>query len=229
MGRSQDKLEKMQLRQSYRNIVASRVCVVTPYMDLVFHTYFEREHFTMTCQGTLVVVDTCLVVVGVEKASALNFVLPLRDLCSVSTKSLAFSLLSLALLEVMNSLKLLSFFLAWLIWFIARSARTQHKIEMDKRDGVLGSQPMSVPPAQQMSRVDQPTPPYAGYPPATGYPQPYYPQPGHGYPPAPGYPPPGHGYPPAPGYPPPGHGYPPAPGYPPPGHGYPPAPDYPSK
>lgn len=79
--------------------------------------------------------------------------------------------------------------------------QTQHKIEMDKRDGRLSSQPMSVPPAQQMSRIDQPVPPYAGYPPATGYPQPYYPQPGHGYPPAPGYPPPGHGYPPAPGYP----------------------------
>ncbi|CAA7040342.1 unnamed protein product [Microthlaspi erraticum] len=191
MSSSQDKLDKMQLRQSYRNVwhsdLMSTVSADTP-LDLVFHTYSEREHFTMTCQGILVVGDICLVVVGVEKANALNSVLPLR---------------------------------------VCACMQTQHKIEMDKRDGVIGSQPMSVPPAQQMSRIDQPVPPFAGYPPANGYPQPYYPHPGHGYPPAPGYPPTAHGYPPAPGYPPTGHGYPPAPGYPPTGHGYPPAPGYP--
>ncbi|MCL7039745.1 hypothetical protein MKW94_018491, partial [Papaver nudicaule] len=37
--------------------------------------------------------------------------------------------------------------------------QTQHKIEMDKRDGVFGPQVMGVPPFQNMSRIDQPIPP----------------------------------------------------------------------
>ncbi|CAK9152460.1 unnamed protein product [Ilex paraguariensis] len=71
--------------------------------------------------------------------------------------------------------------------------QTQHKVEMDKRDGMFGPQVMAVPPVQQMSRLDQP------YPPTVGYPQPAYGQP-YGYPP----PPQAQGYPPA-GYPPPGY------------------------
>ncbi|KAK1374841.1 Proteasome subunit alpha type 5-1 family protein [Heracleum sosnowskyi] len=85
--------------------------------------------------------------------------------------------------------------------------QTQHKIEMDKRDGMFGGQPMGVPPAQQMSRLDQPYPPAPGYPP----PQPYGQQP-YGYPP-----PQAQTYPPS-GYPPPqAQPYPPA-GYPPQGY-----------
>lgn len=79
--------------------------------------------------------------------------------------------------------------------------QTQHKIELDKRDGVFGPQPMAIPPVQQMSRIDQ------QYPPSVGYPQQHdaYGQP-YGYPPpqAQGYPPPAQGYPPA-AYPPPGY------------------------
>lgn len=73
---------------------------------------------------------------------------------------------------------------------------------MDKRDGMFGPQTvMGVPPAQQMSRIDQPYPPTVGYashqppaygqhygppaPQAQGYPGPAYPPPG--YPPS-GYP-----------------------------------------
>ncbi|KAK1352775.1 Keratin-associated protein like [Heracleum sosnowskyi] len=71
--------------------------------------------------------------------------------------------------------------------------QTQHKIEMDKRDGRFGPTPMAVPPPQQMSRVDQPYPPTAvGHP--QGYGQsPYgYPQgQPQGYPPQ-GYPPQGY-------------------------------------
>lgn len=75
--------------------------------------------------------------------------------------------------------------------------QTQHKVEMDKRDGKFGPQPMAVPPAQHMSRLDQPYPPTVGYPPPPAYGQPggYPPQaqgyPGTGYPPA-GYPPAGY-------------------------------------
>lgn len=68
--------------------------------------------------------------------------------------------------------------------------QTQHKVEMDKRDGKFGSQPaMAVPPVQQMSRVDQPMLPYGqayGYPPPgqiQGYPAAGYPPP-QAYPPA---------------------------------------------
>ncbi|KAF7810453.1 trithorax group protein osa-like [Senna tora] len=73
--------------------------------------------------------------------------------------------------------------------------QTQHKLEMDKRDGKFGPQPvMLVPPIQQMSRMDQPIPPTVGYPPppaAAGVGQPYYPPPPltAGYP-VMGYPPP---------------------------------------
>ncbi|GJR11805.1 alpha/beta hydrolase fold-1 [Tanacetum coccineum] len=58
---------------------------------------------------------------------------------------------------------------------------------MDKRDGKFGSQPMTVPPAQQMSRFDQPYPPNVGYgqPAAYGaYPPGPPPQQVQGYPPS---------------------------------------------
>ncbi|KAG7013754.1 hypothetical protein SDJN02_23921, partial [Cucurbita argyrosperma subsp. argyrosperma] len=74
--------------------------------------------------------------------------------------------------------------------------QTQHKLELDKRDGNFGPQPaMAVPPTQQMSRMTQPVPDPDGYPPPTVSGQPFgYPPP----PPAQGYPVPAHyqGYPP---------------------------------
>ncbi|XAR54041.1 hypothetical protein NMG60_11029023 [Bertholletia excelsa] len=67
--------------------------------------------------------------------------------------------------------------------------QTQHKIEMDRRDGIIVPRPgaMAVPPTQHMSRFDQPVPPAVGYP-APAYGQPYgsYPVP----PPAQGHRPP---------------------------------------
>ncbi|PRQ17624.1 hypothetical protein RchiOBHm_Chr7g0197021 [Rosa chinensis] len=47
--------------------------------------------------------------------------------------------------------------------------QTQHKIEMDKRDGMFGPQPMAVPQFQQMSRIDLQIPPNVGYPPQPAY------------------------------------------------------------
>ncbi|XP_013635459.1 uncharacterized protein LOC111212362 [Brassica napus] len=274
MGRSQDKLEKMQLRQSYRNVwqsdLMSTVTADTPYccfsclcgpcVSYLLRKralYNDMSRYTccggyMPCSGRcgeskcpqFCLATEVFLCFGNSVAST-RFML--QDEFNIHTTQcdnciigFMFCLNQIACIfslvacivgsdELSEASQLLSCLADMVYCTVCACMQTQHKIEMDKRDGVLGSQPMSVPPAQQMSRVDQPTPPYAGYPPATGYPQPYYPQPGHGYPPAPGYPPPGHGYPPAPGYPPPGHGYPPAPGYPPPGHGYPPAPDYPSK
>ncbi|XP_008458185.2 uncharacterized protein LOC103497697 isoform X2 [Cucumis melo] len=97
--------------------------------------------------------------------------------------------------------------------------QTQHKLELDKRDGKFGPQPppMAAPLTQQMSRIVQPIPAaVGGYPPPPVYGQPF----GHlpppvvqGYPPARPPPPAPHlaqGYQP----PPPFQGY-PQPGYPP--------------
>ncbi|KAI3713426.1 hypothetical protein L1987_72003 [Smallanthus sonchifolius] len=99
--------------------------------------------------------------------------------------------------------------------------QTQHKVEMDKRDGKFGARPMDVPPVQEMSRIGQSYPsPHVQYgqpPYAQGYPPAAYPPQHQGYPPM--YPPPG--YPPA-AYPPPHQGY-PSVVYPPPHQGYPPA------
>uniref|UniRef100_M8C009 Uncharacterized protein n=1 Tax=Aegilops tauschii TaxID=37682 RepID=M8C009_AEGTA len=44
-------------------------------------------------------------------------------------------------------------------WTVCSCMQTQHKVEMDKRDGKLGGAAMTVPPTQQMSRIDQPMPP----------------------------------------------------------------------
>lgn len=85
--------------------------------------------------------------------------------------------------------------------------QTQHKVELDKRDGKFG--PMQAPPPpQQMSRMEQAVPPTVGYPPAYAVPPAYgQPYPSPAYPPQ-AYPPQPH---PAPGgyptgtYPPPGY------------------------
>jgi hypothetical protein len=69
--------------------------------------------------------------------------------------------------------------------------QTQHKVEMDKRDGKFGPQPLSIPPMQQMSRIDQPVPPTVGQPYAYPPPQAQGGYPPAGYRPA-NYPPPGY-------------------------------------
>nr|CAD1835310.1 unnamed protein product [Ananas comosus var. bracteatus] len=110
--------------------------------------------------------------------------------------------------ELSEASQILSCMSDFVYWTVCACMQTQHKIEMDKRDGKFGPQPMAVPPVQQMSRIDQPIPPPVGYPPQPAYGQPY------GYPPPPqaqvqGYPPPGYpqpgAYPPPGSYPPPGY------------------------
>ncbi|KAL7258991.1 hypothetical protein ACSBR1_004986 [Camellia fascicularis] len=103
--------------------------------------------------------------------------------------------------ELQEASQILSCFSDLVYCTVCACMQTQHKVEMDKRDGKFGPPAvMAVPPAQHMSRIDQ------GIPPPVGYPAPAYGQP-YGY--AQGYPP--SGYPPS-GYPP--SGYPPS-GYPP--------------
>ncbi|CAA2986137.1 PLAC8 family [Olea europaea subsp. europaea] len=103
--------------------------------------------------------------------------------------------------EISEASQILSCLADMVYCTVCACMQTQHKIEMDKRDGKFGQQPMAVPPPQQMSRLDQQYPPTVGYPPPA-YGQSYYPPPSQ----APGYYPhqASSGYPPA-GYPPPGY------------------------
>ncbi|XP_058732048.1 uncharacterized protein LOC131603658 [Vicia villosa] len=115
--------------------------------------------------------------------------------------------------EISEASQLLSCLAELVYCTVCACMQTQHKVEMDKRDGKFGPHPvMAVPPAQQMSRIDQQVPPSVGYAPQPAYGQSY------GYPPAPqpaqGYP--ATGYPPT-AYPPPANAYPPQ-GYPPSGY-----------
>ncbi|KAM7525784.1 hypothetical protein LguiA_015686 [Lonicera macranthoides] len=150
--------------------------------------------------------------------------------------------------EIKEASQLLNCMADMVYWTVCACMQTQHKIELDKRDGVL-KEPMAAPPVQQMSRIDQPYPPTVGYPSPSQLqygqpppPPPYgYPPQGYPAPPPQGYPaPPPQGYP-APAPAPPPQGYPapapqgylvpspqgcPAGAYPPPGYGY-PTPGYP--
>lgn len=105
--------------------------------------------------------------------------------------------------EISEASQILNCIADYVYCTVCACMQTQHKVEMDKRDGKFGPQPMMVPPTQQMSRIDQQVPPTVGYahpPPAYGQ-QPYGAQP-YGAQPyaAQPYPPPGQAYP-APGYP----------------------------
>ncbi|KAK1352781.1 Proteasome subunit alpha type 5-1 family protein [Heracleum sosnowskyi] len=55
--------------------------------------------------------------------------------------------------EISEASQLLSCLSDWVYCTVCACMQTQHKIEMDKRDGQFGPQPMGVPPPQQMSRV----------------------------------------------------------------------------
>ncbi|GAA0170627.1 hypothetical protein Leryth_013639 [Lithospermum erythrorhizon] len=110
--------------------------------------------------------------------------------------------------EIQEASQLLSCLSDMVYCSVCACMQTQHKVEMDKRDGKFGPQPMSVPPAQHMSRLDQPYPPAVGHPPVYGQPPPAYGQPPPSYGQPYSYPPPqAQGYP-APSYPP--ANYPPA-------------------
>ncbi|RXH77044.1 hypothetical protein DVH24_019932 [Malus domestica] len=262
---SQEYMDKMQVRQNYRNLWHSDLMgtiQADTRLHHVLHTCSGNEHFIMTCQDMYAVLVICPVAVGVGKVNVLNSAWQLRytmnlelhrdslpvvsnfhptlDIPVASTRFLLqdefniqttqcdnciigfmFCLQQLACIfsivamivgseEISEASQLLNCLADLVYCTVCACMQTQHKIEMDKRDGKFGPQPMAVPQFQQMSRIDQQVPPTVGYPPQPAYPaQPAYGQP-YGYPPAPQ----AQGYPPA-GYPP--SGYPPS-GYPPSGH-----------
>ncbi|XP_076950534.1 uncharacterized protein LOC143623529 [Bidens hawaiensis] len=252
---SREHLDKMQLRQSYRNVwhtdLMSTISADTPYCCFALFCgpcvsyllrkralYNDMSRYTccagyMPCSGRcgeskcpeLCLCTEVFLCFGNSVAST-RFLL--QDEFNIQTTQcdnciigFMFCLQQLACIfsivacivgseELSEASQLLNCLADLVYCTVCACMQTQHKVEMDKRDGKFGPQPMAVPPVQQMSRIDQPYPPNVGY----GQ-QPY------GYPPAP--PPQAHGYPPA-GYPPPpqAQGYPPA-GYPPQGY---PAPGY---
>ncbi|KAL2490336.1 PLAC8 family protein [Abeliophyllum distichum] len=215
----------------------------------------------MTCLGIRDVGVTCLVAVDVEKVTSLNFVFAQRfssalriplpptrfmlqdefniqtrthgDSVNVCAQGFMFCLQQLACIFSIIALLVGSEDIEEASQLLnCLSDMTQHKTEMDKRDGKFGAPlVMEVPPVQQMSHIDQPMPPQVGYPPPPPYGQPPgFPPPPPVYGPPRGYPPPPPMYGQPPGCPSPPqphpHGYPPA-TYPPQGYGYPPA-NYPA-
>ncbi|KAK7308969.1 hypothetical protein RJT34_05341 [Clitoria ternatea] len=162
-------------------------------VDHVYHICSADELSTMICQDTHVVQVTCPAVVGVEKVNVLNSVLaqrfsavleiqwPQLDFCC--KMNLIFKLRNAFMLilgqiacvfsiiaavvgnsELREASQLLSCLSDFVYCTVCACMQTQHKIEMDKRDGMVGQSPMSVPPFQQMSRFDQAVPPFVGYP-----------------------------------------------------------------
>ncbi|KAH7300731.1 hypothetical protein KP509_24G076500 [Ceratopteris richardii] len=65
--------------------------------------------------------------------------------------------------DLQEASDLLSCFANVVYCSVCACMQTQHKVELDKRDGKFG--PMQAPLPQQMSRMDQPVPPAVGYTP----------------------------------------------------------------
>ncbi|RDX76120.1 hypothetical protein CR513_43926, partial [Mucuna pruriens] len=204
-SQQQQHIEKMQVRQSYRNLwhtdLLNTIQSDTPLLR-VYRICSANELFTMICQDTHVVLVTCPAVVGVEKVNVLNsasvqrfssvleiqwpqldffykmnLIFKLRNAFMFCLQQLAciFSIIALIVgsSEIQEASQLLSCLAEFVYCTVCACMQTQHKIEMDKRDGKFGPQSvMGVPRFQEMSRFDQPVPPFVGY----------APQPAYGYP-----------------------------------------------
>ncbi|XP_074337866.1 uncharacterized protein LOC141675056 isoform X2 [Apium graveolens] len=169
------------------------IAVLQHCVHHVHHTCFVSELFTTICRGMFVVVVFSPAVVIAEKVNALSSVFALRSsfalqilshqlvfFCKMSSiykqrnafmvclQQLAciFSLVAIIVGsdEISEASQILNCLSDMVYCTVCACMQTQHKLEMDKRDGRFGPQPMAVPPPQQMSRVDQPYPPPVGYP-----------------------------------------------------------------
>ncbi|AAF07369.1 hypothetical protein AtNW77_Chr1g0063781 [Arabidopsis thaliana] len=229
MAASQDKLDKMKLRQDYRNLWHSDLmgtvtadtpyccisCLCGPCVSYMLRRralYNDMSRYTccagyMPCSGRcgeskcpqLCLATEVFLCFGNSVASTrfllqdeFNIQTTQCDNCIIgfmfclSQVACIFSIVACIVGsdELSEASQILSCCADMVYCTVCACMQTQHKLEMDKRDGVFGSQPMGVPPAQQMSRFDQPVPPPVGYPQS-------YPPPAQGYPPA-SYPPPGY-------------------------------------
>ncbi|KAF8379554.1 hypothetical protein HHK36_028994 [Tetracentron sinense] len=202
---SQDHLDKMKVRQSFRNLwhtdLMGTIQADTPYCCLAFWCapcvsyllrkralYNDMSRYTC-CAGYLPCSGRC----GESRCPEFclgteGFMFCLQQVACI------FSIVAMIVGsdEISQASQILSCLADMVYCTVCACMQTQHKIEMDKRDGMFGPQVMAVPPFQQMSRLDQPIPPPVGYPPQPAYGQPYG-QP-YGYPPhqAQGYPPAGY-------------------------------------
>ncbi|THF99440.1 hypothetical protein TEA_018251 [Camellia sinensis var. sinensis] len=189
---SQEHLDKMQLRQNYRNLwhtdLMGTIQADTPYCCLAFWCgpcvsyllrkralYNDMSRYTC-CAGYLPCSGRC----GESRCPEFclateGFMFCLQQVACI------FSIVAMIVgsQEIQEASQILSCLADMVYCTVCACMQTQHKIEMDKRDGMFGPPSvMAVPPFQQMSRLDQPYPPSAGYPP----------QPAYGYPPPQGYP-----------------------------------------
>ncbi|GJZ93571.1 hypothetical protein Tco_0665636 [Tanacetum coccineum] len=221
---SQAQLDKMQLRQSYRNVwhtdLMRTISADTPYCCFSLFCgpcvsymlrkralYNDMSRYTC-CAGYMPCSGKC----GESKCPELCLCTEFTHISDelLFSKGFMFCLQQLACIcslvacivgndELSDASQALNCLADIVYCTVCACMQTQHKVEMDKRDGKFGSQPMTVPPAQQMSRFDQPYPPNVGYgqPAAYGaYPPGPPPQQVQGYPPTAyppqGYPAPGH-------------------------------------
>ncbi|KAM7276932.1 hypothetical protein ACFE04_018798 [Oxalis oulophora] len=285
MAPSKDNMEKMKLRQSYRNLwhtdLINTIQADTPYCCFSFFcapcvSYALRKralHYDMTryvcCAGYMSCSGRCgesrcpefclateVLCCFPNSVSSTRFLL--QDELNIHTTKcdnciigFMFCLQQLACIfsivaafsdndEIEDASQVLNCLADTAYLSVCACMQTQHKVEMDKRDGKFGPQPLGVPPMQQMSRIDQPVPPNVGYPPPAAYGQPL----AHPVPQAQGYPAQNYPAPQAQGYPAQNYPVPQAQGYPaqnypaPQAQGYPaqsyppvnyPAPGYPPK
>ncbi|KAL2987338.1 hypothetical protein AAZX31_11G022300 [Glycine max] len=216
---SQQHIEKMQLRQNFRNLwhsdLLSTIQADTPYCCFSLWCapcvsyllrkralYDDLSRYTccagyMPCSGRCGESKCPELCLGVEVVCCLgNSVASTRfllqdefniqttqcDNCIIAFMSVLqrlaciFSIIALIVgnSEIRQASQLLSCLADFVYCTVCACMQTQHKIEMDKRDGKFGPQSvMGVPRVQQMSRFDQQVPPFVGYAPQPAYGQGY--------------------------------------------------------
>ncbi|KAG4987484.1 hypothetical protein JHK85_030467 [Glycine max] len=184
---SQQHIEKMQLRQNFRNLwhsdLLSTIQADTPYCCFSLWCapcvsyllrkralYDDLSRYTccagyMPCSGRCGESKCPELCLGVEA-----FMSVLQRLACI------FSIIALIVgnSEIRQASQLLSCLADFVYCTVCACMQTQHKIEMDKRDGKFGPQSvMGVLRVQQMSRFDQQVPPFVGYAPQPAYGQGY--------------------------------------------------------
>ncbi|GAB4857413.1 hypothetical protein Ancab_015322 [Ancistrocladus abbreviatus] len=198
MAGRQDNLEKMQLRQNYRNLwhtdLLHTLEADTPYFCFALWcapcaSYLLRKRALyddmsryvccagyMPCSGRCgesQCPEVCLATevfccFGTSVASTrfllqdefniqttqcdnciIGFVFCLQQLACI------FSIVAMVVRShgISEASQTLSFGADFVYWTVCACMQTQHKVEMDKRDGKFGPQPMAVPPVQQMARI----------------------------------------------------------------------------
>ncbi|URD86657.1 PLAC8 family [Musa troglodytarum] len=181
---SQEYLDKMQLRQSYRNLwhtdLMSTIQADFPFCCLALWcgpcvSYMLRKRALyndmsryVCCAGYIPCSGKC----GESRCPEFCLCTEVGFMFCLQQVACIFSIVAMIVgsREIQEASQILSCMSDIVYWTVCACMQTQHKIEMDKRDGKFGPPPvMAVPPFQQMSRIDQPIPPPVGYGQPYGY------------------------------------------------------------